>query len=67
MRTEFAVNDGDVDAGFFEYVPVLDQAGDAAAALLALPAIDAEVVPIEFLFIESSHDVLLDLKWQSEA
>lgn len=48
-----AVDDADVDAGFFEDVAVLEDAGDAAAAIGAVPGVDAEFFAVDgFEFLD---------------
>jgi hypothetical protein len=56
------VHDRHVHSGFFKDVSVLEDAGDATAALSAGPAVDAETVAGILLALECVHKVLLDLR-----
>lgn len=52
-----SVDDGDVNSGLLKDIAILQDAGDAAAAVLALPPVDLELLPVDFL--ECAHDLFL--------
>ena len=56
---ERAVDDGGVDAGFFEDVPVLQDAGYAAAAGGSAPGVGAEFGSVELLQLLHDDGLLL--------